>query len=122
MLLRLLSAEGGSGSGGAKMPSERQRWETLEALKRSSKGQLSYCHDWPRGEVSAGRPGRGRDEPGLWLRLAWGRAGGESPSRGIACAPRLARGLLAEASALVPPPACVFITSDSLSPLSPSAK
>ncbi|XP_019396276.1 PREDICTED: nucleoporin GLE1 [Crocodylus porosus] len=32
------------------MPSERQRWETLEALKRSSKGQLSYCPDWLRGE------------------------------------------------------------------------
>ncbi|XP_025060779.1 spectrin alpha chain, non-erythrocytic 1 isoform X5 [Alligator sinensis] len=32
------------------MPAERQRWETLEALKCSSKGQLSYCPDWPRGE------------------------------------------------------------------------
>uniref|UniRef100_A0A8C3PDT3 mRNA export factor GLE1 n=1 Tax=Chrysemys picta bellii TaxID=8478 RepID=A0A8C3PDT3_CHRPI len=28
------------------MPSERYRWETLEALKGSSKGQLSYSRDW----------------------------------------------------------------------------
>ncbi|XP_053138406.1 mRNA export factor GLE1 [Hemicordylus capensis] len=34
-----------------KMPSERFRSETLEALRKSRKGQLSYCRDWsPLGE------------------------------------------------------------------------
>ncbi|KAJ6654575.1 hypothetical protein lerEdw1_006728 [Lerista edwardsae] len=33
------------------MPSEQFRMETLEALRRSSKGQLTYCRDWsPLGE------------------------------------------------------------------------
>uniref|UniRef100_A0A8C3INT6 mRNA export factor GLE1 n=1 Tax=Chrysemys picta bellii TaxID=8478 RepID=A0A8C3INT6_CHRPI len=52
------------------MPSERYRWETLEALKGSSKGQLSYSRDWLlRGEVSAERGGDPPPTRGAWTPL-----------------------------------------------------
>lgn len=38
------------------MPSEGRCWETLQALRNSSKGRLCYHRDWLlRGEVSGGR-------------------------------------------------------------------
>lgn len=66
------------------MQPRQLRWETLAALRTSSKGQLSYCRHWLQDEVRV-RSRRAAGSP--WACASWGRLRGEigdSPLRALA--------------------------------------